>query len=351
MTTLTNLDLSSKMQARKQFLTDKITQMHFEQNPSIRMKYSQSDLLNYQNDCYYHMDFLSQSIAHNSPAIYRDYVVWVQQLFKNLNIPDEHVLSFFKCFNEVLFTELDKDGAMGLKSYLDISLEVLNNNLIDSVSYIEASNPLNHHANVVLQKLLDGKKAEAATYVVKLVQDGLSLKDCYLKLFQPIQYEVGRLWHTHQISVAQEHYVTSAAQLIMSQFYSQIFNHEKTGNTLVAACISEEQHEIGLRMVTDLLEMDGWDTYFLGANTPLNTIPDTIIEKKAKVIAISITLSSHLYYMDILLNLVKQKVPYVKVLVGGYPFNIDKDLWQKVGADGYALDAESALQVANKLIS
>jgi methanogenic corrinoid protein MtbC1 len=97
--------------------------------------------------------------------------------------------------------------------------------------------------------------------------------------------------------------------------------------------------------------MDGWDTYFLGANTPLNTIPDTIIEKKAKVIAISITLSSHLYYMDILLNLVKQKVPYVKVLVGGYPFNIDKDLWQKVGADGYALDAESALQVANKLIS
>ena len=40
-----------------------------------------------------------------------------------------------------------------------------------------------------------------------------------------------------------------------------------------------------------------------------------------------------------------------KIIVGGYPFNIDKDLWKKVGADGQAVDAETALKIADNLVT
>ena len=40
----------------------------------------------------------------------------------------------------------------------------------------------------------------------------------------------------------------------------------------------------------------------------------------------------------------------VKVMVGGYPFKIAPDLWQEIGADGFATDAPGAVEQANFLI-
>jgi len=40
----------------------------------------------------------------------------------------------------------------------------------------------------------------------------------------------------------------------------------------------------------------------------------------------------------------------IKILVGGYPFNIARNLWQQVGADGYAPDAQEAVLAANRLM-
>ena len=37
------------------------------------------------------------------------------------------------------------------------------------------------------------------------------------------------------------------------------------------------------------------------------------------------------------------------ILVGGYPFLLSPDLWRRVGADGFASDAQQAVQVANAL--
>jgi methanogenic corrinoid protein MtbC1 len=39
-----------------------------------------------------------------------------------------------------------------------------------------------------------------------------------------------------------------------------------------------------------------------------------------------------------------------KIIVGGYPFRVDTDLWKKVGADGQAVDAETAVEMAEKLV-
>ena len=40
-----------------------------------------------------------------------------------------------------------------------------------------------------------------------------------------------------------------------------------------------------------------------------------------------------------------------RILVGGYPFNLSPTLWQHVGADGYAPDADGAITEAERLLA
>jgi methanogenic corrinoid protein MtbC1 len=61
----------------------------------------------------------------------------------------------------------------------------------------------------------------------------------------------------------------------------------------------------------------------------------------------------HLQEAQKIIQMIKLSNPArnIKILVGGRPFNIDKELWKKMGADGYAEDAEHAIEVANELVN
>ena len=185
------------------------------------------------------------------------------------------------------------------------------------------------------------------------MEEDTSVKDVYLHVFQPAQREVGRLWQTNQISVAQEHYCTAATQLIMSLLYPRIFASGRIGHTLVATCVVGELHELGVRMVADFFEMEGWDTYYVGANTPTNSILRTLADRKADVLAISATMTFHVRAVAQLIAEVRasEACSSVHILVGGYPFNVSLDLWQQVGASGYASDAQQAVRVANRWVA
>ena len=171
--------------------------------------------------------------------------------------------------------------------------------------------------------------------------------------FQKSQYEIGRLWQTNEVSVAQEHYCTAATQLVMSQLYPYLFSAQKNGQKMIATSIGGELHEIGMRMVADFFEMDGWDTYYIGANTPNESIIQTLEENQAQLLGISATLTPHVSAVENLISQIRSTEygKNVKILVGGYPFNIAPSLWVDIGADGYGKDANEAVSIAKTLIS
>jgi methanogenic corrinoid protein MtbC1 len=117
-------------------------------------------------------------------------------------------------------------------------------------------------------------------------------------------------------------------------------------------CVNDELHELGARMVADFFEMEGWDTYYLGANTPSSDILSALEEKTPDLLGISTTITYHLEKLSRLIQAVKSSSPGqdVPILVGGRPFNIDPELWEKVGADGHAADAGAALETVGQLI-
>jgi len=97
--------------------------------------------------------------------------------------------------------------------------------------------------------------------------------------------------------------------------------------------------------------MDGWDTYFLGANTPIEAVLCAVSERKAEVLAISVTMTIHIEKVSALIAAVRRAKldAHTKIMVGGYPFNIAPNLWQAVGADGFARDAQQALTISEEL--
>jgi len=204
-----------------------------------------------------------------------------------------------------------------------------------------------------LEHLLNADRNAAANLVFEAIDNGVGIKDIYMDIFQASQHEVGRLWQNNEISVAQEHFCSAATQMIMSQLYPKIFNSEKNGLRLVATCVGGELHEIGLRMVTDFFEMEGWDTYYLGANTPIESILSTIETYKADVLAISTSMTFHIEKTRALIKEIKDSDvgKDTLILVGGRPFNLAQDLWKKVNADAFASDAMQAISVMEKQLS
>lgn len=148
----------------------------------------------------------------------------------------------------------------------------------------------------------------------------------------------------NRISVAQEHYCTAITQSIRSRLYPLILQNRRASRTFIGASVAGELHEIGIRMVSEFLEMDGWDTHYMGANTPAKGIISTAIDRQASVIGISATMTYHLGHVRDLIRQIRQepRCGRMHVVVGGYAFNLSPKAWVHTGADGFATDAVEA---------
>jgi len=202
-----------------------------------------------------------------------------------------------------------------------------------------------------LDFLLRGERQAALDLVQDAIRSGTGIREIWLRVFQGSQYEIGRLWQSNKISVAQEHYCTAATQMIMSQLYSHVFSGPRHRRVLVTACAPGELHELGMRMVADFFEMDGWDTYHLGANMPVAALVAYVAQRRPDLLGLSATMTFHLEGVTAMIRALRasQETCGVRIMVGGHSFSRELDLWRDIGADGYARDAESALVAAGHL--
>ncbi|MBD3341656.1 MAG: cobalamin-binding protein [Candidatus Lokiarchaeota archaeon] len=272
-------------------------------------------------------------------------------MLETRNIDKECLSVTVRSIEEVLSETLSEDSFKYVLEYLEEGEAQLLKPLSVDISYINKGNPDFDIAHQYLDLVLNGKRNDATKLILDSVEEGFSIKKIFLNVFQPVQREIGRLWQTNKISVAQEHYCTAVTQMIVSQLYPYIFQEEKNGYILVATCIGGELHELGVRMVADFFEMNNWDTYYLGANTPIQSIIETIINRKANLLAISATMSKHISEVTKLIQQIRQtEVKDIKIIVGGYPFNLIAKLWKEVGADGFARDALNAVKIGEELV-
>jgi hemerythrin-like metal-binding protein len=171
-----------------------------------------------------------------------------------------------------------------------------------------------------LQRLLEGDLRGCGLIVQRLLAEGISFKELYLNLFQRSMYRTGELWMKNQISVATEHLATSITLSMMSLTHPVLFNSPRKGKKAIVTCVGGELHQIGAHMVSDTLELHGWNSYFLGANTPVDGLLEMIGEKQPDVLCLSVSLSSHMAQFKETVKKTHDRFPDLDILAGGQAF-------------------------------
>ncbi len=323
-----NLSTSQALQANSEALSRAIVSRHYGLQPTEWQAYGDGGRQKSLRDTGYHLAYLSEAIAADAPALFTDYVAWVKALFAGLQLPADTLEKNLESTRFVAHAQLPPDMAALVEEYVALGLARLQDAPTAPPLFVNEHLPLGGLAQEYLEALLRGDRQIASRLILAAVARGVAVKDIYLHVFQRTQYEIGRLWQINRISVAQEHFCTAATQLIMSQLYPHIFRTERVGRRLVATCVGGELHEMSVRMVADFFEMAGWDTYYLGANTPADSIVRTLEERRAHVLGISATITFHVSEVADLIARVRASEAgrHVKILVGGYPFKVSEDL-------------------------
>ncbi len=348
---MTNEEISRAVEEKTMIVAEAVVERQYSLQPEIWKRYGERGRELSVRDIAYHIPYLTEAVRASDPSPFINYVLWVKELFKGLNLPDESLPVTLACMRDVTEEIFPVEISGITTEYIEAALRKADQSYEKQPSFIPDEAPHAELAKTYLNLLLQGKRQEAAAHIMAAVEKGISIKDIYLHVFQASQYEIGRLWHTKKVSVAQEHYCSAATERIMSQLYANIFSTDRLGRSYVGACVGGELHQIGSRMVADFFEMDGWDTYYMGANTPTPSILQAISEHHADILGISLSMSFHRSTLENLIRSIRESeyAKNLKIIVGGYSFIADPELWKAVAADGSAENAQEAVTLANRL--
>lgn len=199
-----------------------------------------------------------------------------------------------------------------------------------------------------LATLVAGGHRRAIELAMENVHSAADLTEFYLQVIQPAMYQIGNLWEKGEISVAREHLASAIVTRVMASLYPKYIVIEQTKGQAIVTAAPNEFHEIGPRMVADLLEIDGWDIDYTGANTPPQDLLDLALEKNPFFIAVSVGMPFNIDRTQELVKMIREK-PQLKdtrIMVGGHSLKLSRQAKNALGVDALGDTARDAVMLA-----
>jgi methanogenic corrinoid protein MtbC1 len=343
--------LADEISARSASLIASVMKEQYRRHPELERRYGPTGRQRCREDIEYHFCTLAEAVAAEEEAIWLNYVVWGKIVLVSRKIRNDDLIDTFTFMQDALSDSVSKRASSVANNYLQKTIDLYDTFPDAPPSYIDSRSPLSDVANSYLQALLSVDRNEARRMIHTAIQEGTRVEDVYSYVFEPVQYEVGRLWQMNHISVAQEHYCTATTELIMGELHRDRDEIDRGPYFFVGTCVAGGYHSVGIRMVSELLEAAGWKVYFTGANTPASNILDLISQFTINVLGISASTPMDLPQVRKLIKSVRESSKAdTKIMVGGRVFNDFPDLWRKVGADGWEKNAVSAVSMAFTMV-
>ncbi len=118
---------------------------------------------------------------------------------------------------------------------------------------------------------------------------------------------------------------------------------------VVFGTVQNDIHDIGKNIVIGLLRAEGIEVVDLGVDQPPEKFVETINKEKPNAVGLSGLLTLAIESMKKTVEAIKAADPNLPVIVGGGP--VDENVCKHVGADDWAPDAVSAVNVFKKYIA
>jgi methanogenic corrinoid protein MtbC1 len=295
---------------------------------------------------------LAAAVDADEPRLFTSQVHWAKALLAARNVPTEHFRAALTGLKHVLAKELPEQVQPLAAQYLDEALDAFDQQPTDVRARRLPDTSHGHLASTYLLALLEGDRKRASRTILDALDRPEAVRDIYLHVLLPAQEELGRMWLTGEINVAEEHFASHTTKMVMCQILSRAEFDPPNGRTVLAAAVAGNRHDIGLYAVADFFEMAGWRTIQLGADVPIVDLVQAVECFDVDLVALSAALSVQIEAVKSTIQAVRSgpRGDVVKILAGGLAFADSGNLPQDLGADGYAANPDEAVRLGSQLV-
>lgn len=191
----------------------------------------------------------------------------------------------------------------------------------------------------VLVALQNEDKEQAVSLSIHALKEKrVSVYDLYEMVLVPALNHVVDEYRKDEELIWREHVRSAIIRTIIESAYPYVLEEKKKAGInkgkVIVMCPEYEDHELGAKMVSDFFNIEGYDSTFVGARTPENTIVQAINIIRPRFLCISVTNYYHLVSVKKTIESIKEKIQDdLTFVVGGRAFDGNPESYTVAGAD------------------
>lgn len=184
-------------------------------------------------------------------------------------------------------------------------------------------------------------KDECLFYCIDGIEKGkFTIPQLYEGILMPALYNIDKCPKSDPGCIWKEHLKTAIVRTIVEGIYPYVIkigrDQVQANKKIILVNPEKEYHELGLRMTSDFFQISGYQTVFVGTNTPRMQIYEAIKSEKPDYIAISVTDYYLIFEAKKIIEGIKATCKKdIKIILGGQAFKKNRHLVEEIGADMY----------------
>ena len=202
----------------------------------------------------------------------------------------------------------------------------------------------------IASKLYDGEDQEVAALVQQALDQGMAPDDVLSGGLIAGMDEVGRDFKAGDLFVPEVLIAARAMHAGMDVLRPLLADSDVvSAGKYVIGTVKGDLHDIGKNLVRMMLEGAGFDMVDLGTDVEPQAFVEAVSEHRPQLLGMSALLTTTMVQMKTTIDALEEAGlrDSVKIMVGGAP--VTDAYAQEIGADAYAADAASAVDVARSL--
>ena len=216
-----------------------------------------------------------------------------------------------------------------------------------------ASGPLSpsQHEIQELAKLVLRPDVQAVTdYISHMKRRGLPLDVLFVELLEPVARHIGRMWEDDRCDFLDVTLGVARLQKMLAVFNDTHRAAFGDMRRIITATTLGEQHRFGLAMVEKFMGSAGWDVHSEAASTP-ESVAAAVHSEWFAIAGITLSCESRLDALAAMIKTIREQScnKSIGIMVGGPVFINRPELAMRVGADAAAVNAPTAVILAQKL--
>ena len=304
-----------------------------------------ADKKHHRDDIGVHLDFLRTVLDTGALDPYIDYLRWFSELLAFRNTPTKSIVKTMVITGDFFVAEMRQEGRTVERAVSAATL-AYQQQLLRPPEVLPTPWP---QQAAMEDALLRGDRKAAMDIFTQLLLEGIPAVDINVRVVEAAMCRIGERWQRNEVTMAQEHLATATARTVVTDAFVTLQPKAPNGLKALFAAVQGNQHAVGLNMVADAFEQEGWQVQYLGADMPTLDLVQHIVQWRPDLVGLSVSFAHQVPQARQVVESLRAAFPVKcpQLVVGGAAIKRFPALAGFIGADAFALNAiEAAAKLA-----